>query len=637
MKEVKIIFFNKSPYISVYIMYNKQITVSFRNYSLKESDFEILRKDINQVLSNYKLKFEIPLNYLKQVNEVIIFDIKKNILFYDQTVIIYGKKHPCKIQQLNTVLEVVNTAQFLFENKNYYHSLLLFYEIYPKTRIYKNNAEKFISFFKESLINNENIDIAVSIYTESVNFNYTELFDRLSNFLSDLENQKESDNEIPININTISQYMKKNNIFTLTTLELNKKYIKGLDLFYIKLAIFLFQNNISPKRIIENILKRVLNTNELYKEAFSMNDYETARIIMNIAAYKGNLDAFYFIKNNFHNQYFIEQCFKKRFDLFEFLFEHPTKKNTFFDNFFSKEVVSFSKTLLKGYYFFDTSNYYLNKNLITPNFKKAMFYLKKAVENNYTPALIKAGIYFMNGLYLKQNSKKAFYYFKKALKLNNHDSLYYLGYCYENGIGVTKNIKKAIKYYEKGEKYNCEKSIIRLKEIINEADYKKIINITNLSDRLWDFVNKDIYTLQYSIQYKNIFKFCKILLKLGKKTAYSKIGQCYEKGIGVQIDLNKAIKYYQKAITENNDLSAMIFLGKIYYNQKNYDEAIKLLKNKQNYNDLEVINILLDYYKNINKDAEEYRYFYHIKEKLEGRDSLIWDEMDKRNYSYRIK
>ena len=35
--------------------------------------------------------------------------------------------------------------------------------------------------------------------------------------------------------------------------------------------------------------------------------------------------------------------------------------------------------------------------------------LKKAVKNNYTPALIKAGIYFMNGLYLKQNSKKAFY------------------------------------------------------------------------------------------------------------------------------------------------------------------------------------------------------------------------------------
>ena len=118
----------------------------------------------------------------------------------------------------------------------------------------------------------------------------------------------------------------------------------------------------------------------------------------------------------------------------------------------------------------------------------------------------------------KIDHDKAFALFKKAAKIGNADAQCCVGCCYKHGYGTPTNYKKAREMYDISAKNGCARALRH-------------------------------------------------------------IAMCYEDGLGVEKDINNAIKWYKKAIGQD-DKTSMEILGKIYYYGRggvtiNYKEAVK--------------------------------------------------------------
>jgi TPR repeat protein len=118
----------------------------------------------------------------------------------------------------------------------------------------------------------------------------------------------------------------------------------------------------------------------------------------------------------------------------------------------------------------------------------------------------------------------AFNCFSISAKLGSIEGIYKVGYCYHQGHGVEKNNGKALKYYQEAKNNNfkheeflnhlikiCEQDIEEEKKIFNEY-LKKVEN---------NYADGDIF---------------------------NNIGNCYENGIGIEKDEDKALFFYQKAV-----------------------------------------------------------------------------------------
>lgn len=86
---------------------------------------------------------------------------------------------------------------------------------------------------------------------------------------------------------------------------------------------------------------------------------------------------------------------------------------------------------------------------ITPkDEQKAIEYLKKAADNNYTDALYKYGAILIDSTSEYHNELEAFRYLKKAADKESSDAMVLLADMFKNGIGVPVNETEAIKYLE---------------------------------------------------------------------------------------------------------------------------------------------------------------------------------------------
>jgi len=103
-------------------------------------------------------------------------------------------------------------------------------------------------------------------------------------------------------------------------------------------------------------------------------------------------------------------------------------------------------------------DYILGKFTPTPDYKKAVEWLKEHDKTRPPKSDYLLGYIYDNGLGVKQDSKMAMTYFKRAAEKGHPESLYQLGFYYESQAGRTKPqmtneieryYSEAIKYYEK--------------------------------------------------------------------------------------------------------------------------------------------------------------------------------------------
>lgn len=183
--------------------------------------------------------------------------------------------------------------------------------------------------------------------------------------------------------------------------------------------------------------------------------------------------------------------------------------------------------------------YLVGVSTLNRDIDKAHLLLKKASLEGNDNATFVLGCCHMDGIGISKNPQKAFEIWKSLAEKGHIASLRKIGVCYRDGKGVKKNETEACKWLEKAANKDDTNSQIALAVIYGGRN-------SNLKD------------------YTKVFYWMSKAAELENPEGYYGLGVCYEEGKGVEIDINKAISYYQKAADKGVILAkqALIRLSK---------------------------------------------------------------------------
>ena len=210
------------------------------------------------------------------------------------------------------------------------------------------------------------------------------------------------------------------------------------------------------------------------------------------------------------------------------------------------------------------------------DFQLAFENFMKAADQQLSDAEFYVAGMFFYGEGIEKNYSKAVKYYKKIVKYKSSDNSYIiesyfkLGFCYLFGEGIKQNTKSALKYLNKA---------VKSEHI--EAKYWLGYYYYDLWNKLEEDdkeVGKKAYKLLKSASDQNI------------ELSLHFLGQCYDNGIGIKQNLDKALISYKKSVLQNNDDVSIINIADIYYFKQdieNIPEAFKWYKKAETMGSIE--------------------------------------------------
>ena len=201
------------------------------------------------------------------------------------------------------------------------------------------------------------------------------------------------------------------------------------------------------------------------------------------------------------------------------------------------------------------------------------------------------------GLGTKEDEVYAYDYYKESGNTYNYLGLYSLGRCYQTGYGAIKETDMAERFYRGSAAqgftpaiYNLvdmyasegddEQAFMLLKQTADQGDSTALCKLSSWYSRGKGVAKSEaqaINCLEKAVDLGNPIAMCEFgvrllygqgvasderraisLLRLASvfeiDTAYENLGNCYERGIGTDVDLREAIEYYRLAFrTARND------------------------------------------------------------------------------------
>ena len=218
-----------------------------------------------------------------------------------------------------------------------------------------------------------------------------------------------------------------------------------------------------------------------------------------------------------------------------------------------------------GMYYLGLAHY--NGTGVPINFKLAFKFFSMAADQELCNAeyFVAGLLYYGEGV--QQNYSKAIKYYKKVVEHQEADenyiveSYFKLGFCYLFGKGVKQNTKTAFRYLNKA---------IKSEHI--EATYW----LGYYYYDLWNKLEEDDKEVG-----KKAYKYLKSASDQNIELSLHFLGQCYDNGIGIKQNYDKALICYKKSVLQNNDAQSIISIADIYYFKKEIDnipEAFKWYK-----------------------------------------------------------
>lgn len=262
------------------------------------------------------------------------------------------------------------------------------------------------------------------------------------------------------------------------------------------------------------------------------------------------------------------------------------------------------------------------------------FYLK-AAELGHVEAQIRVGVFYQCGVGIEEDEEKAFEWYKKAAKSEDADALNNLADCYNKGIGTKTDKLKAFEIYNKAfniylndaengnedamemvayyyknglgvseapqKVFEWTKKIVDSKSVTNqllaklafyyEIGYGTEVDINKSKELYAKIVKtsdaKELYNIGTYFACKDdkkekeqAHKWFSLAAEKGDVEVIKKIALYYECGVGIEENIQNAIKFYEKA-SKQGDVKAMVSLGYIYYKEteyQNYAKAIQWLQ-----------------------------------------------------------
>jgi len=166
---------------------------------------------------------------------------------------------------------------------------------------------------------------------------------------------------------------------------------------------------------------------------------------------------------------------------------------------------------------------------------KAVFYLEKAAQQQYALAAYTLAMYYHEKE--PKSPMKAFEWFMVAAKQHHTESEYYVGLYHQNGKGVLVDIDQAVYWFEKAALKKDKNALYHLAMILIKQEPK---------------------------DYQNIAKLLESASQLGHPHAQYNLAVMYQKGDGVEQNLDKAFYWYEKAANSNLAI-AQYNLGMMYF------------------------------------------------------------------------
>lgn len=240
---------------------------------------------------------------------------------------------------------------------------------------------------------------------------------------------------------------------------------------------------------------------------------------------------------------------------------------------------------------------------------KAKECFELAAKKKYPSALNNLVYLYENGLGVEKDYLRAKYYYELAAQKNDSYALNHLGSMYHFGLRIKKDALKAKEYYELSSSQNNSNAFYNLVNLYYfgngiKIDYIKAKYYYELSAKLDD--SSAFYMLGVIYQYgkgvtKNYIKardYYDLAAKKGNPCAFYFLGCLFSSVFDFEIDIKKAIHYFEKCIEFKN--GNIISYSKDERSYLNYYQENPYCY--QSYNDLGLIYItnLQDLNKGIN-------------------------------------
>lgn len=212
----------------------------------------------------------------------------------------------------------------------------------------------------------------------------------------------------------------------------------------------------------------------------------------------GRLDQLYYLGTMYLDDSNPLKDDRKSFEIFKYISEkyHEgysdlTDKGYMYD--FEKGFIASSQAKLGGLYLYGVGT--------TKDYTKAIYWLKKAANQNNSEAEYQLGEVYYFGYGVGKDYKTAFDWYMKSISTNKQDGdvQYSLGYMYEHGQGITKNYEKALEHYQIAadlQHDSARKALLSLREKIDDSNVNNIQllnqerNEYNLKIQQYNSINK---------------------------------------------------------------------------------------------------------------------------------------------------
>lgn len=221
--------------------------------------------------------------------------------------------------------------------------------------------------------------------------------------------------------------------------------------------------------------------------------------------------------------------------------------------------------------------------------------LEKKAQEGDAEAQYQLGQLYTRGDGVELDFEASLKWFRESANQDYVPAFNSIGFAYEFGKGVEIDNSIAISWYEKAAK---------------AADVFGLINLANFYKKgVSGILEKDLEVADK--YYKKAFNKAKILVKKGDVRAQRVLGYCYVKGLGVEQNTEKSIKWLKKA-ARKRDCNAMSSLALYYDNgdgvKKNIKKAVKLYKAAAEHGSAEAqanFGICFEYGTGVKKDIHE--------------------------------
>lgn len=207
-----------------------------------------------------------------------------------------------------------------------------------------------------------------------------------------------------------------------------------------------------------------------------------------------------------------------------------------------------------------------------PDVKKTDF--EKDVETGDPRTQNKLGRNYQNGIGVSQNYKKAVYWYRKAADQGYADGQNNMGWMYQKGLGVKKDLGRALYWYRKAAdqgysiaRYNVGTMYMKGTGI-GKDPARAVTWFLNAADQGYDKAQNRIgkcYQLGTGViqDYQKAVYWYRKAADQGYADGQNNMGWMYLNGIGVKKDLGRAFDWFRKAADQGHSI-AQNNLGTMY-------------------------------------------------------------------------